>query len=390
MATMRRRSPTAASIEIIRISTHIEHGLKPSRSPIATVKRGSPTSSRLTRLPIHGRSMTPASGTGCPGGRGDERADLRAARRLVDEADEEVARWHGRQARAAPAPGVPPPAPASLSRAGGSRHTSRIVTASRGCCARSFSRKTLASAQWGQPSRTNTSSSTAAAGSCPAVAARAVAAGHEASTATSTASPRAAAQRARRRQREGAGGRAERWVIAARERRAILRGAMNIVNLSIAEVLTSLKTSERGLAWRGSRPAPRGVRPQPHRGGPRQAALAALPARVHALLRLHPVGRRGAGRVRRVAQPGRGHGKPRHRDPRGHPHQRGLLVLAGISRGARHRGPEAPASAGGEGPARRATAGAARGDARPRRRRRVRGRATSARIAGSSRPRACA
>ena len=40
MATMRRRSPTAASIEIIRISTHIEHGLKPSRSPIADGEEG--------------------------------------------------------------------------------------------------------------------------------------------------------------------------------------------------------------------------------------------------------------------------------------------------------------------------------------------------------------
>jgi len=33
MASIRRRSLSGASSEIIRISTHIEHGLKPSRSP---------------------------------------------------------------------------------------------------------------------------------------------------------------------------------------------------------------------------------------------------------------------------------------------------------------------------------------------------------------------
>ena len=43
MASMRGRLFSGASSEIIRISTHIEQGLKPSSNPIASVNIGKPT-----------------------------------------------------------------------------------------------------------------------------------------------------------------------------------------------------------------------------------------------------------------------------------------------------------------------------------------------------------
>ncbi len=51
IASMRRRLFSGASSEIISSSTHIEHGLKPSSRPIASVKAGSPTSSSVRVRP---------------------------------------------------------------------------------------------------------------------------------------------------------------------------------------------------------------------------------------------------------------------------------------------------------------------------------------------------
>jgi len=51
IASMRLRSFSGASSEIISSSTHIEQGLKPSSRPIASVKAGSPTSSSVTVWP---------------------------------------------------------------------------------------------------------------------------------------------------------------------------------------------------------------------------------------------------------------------------------------------------------------------------------------------------
>ena len=51
MASMRLRSLSVASSEIIRISTHIEQGFRPSSRPIAIVNAGRPTSSSVTVLP---------------------------------------------------------------------------------------------------------------------------------------------------------------------------------------------------------------------------------------------------------------------------------------------------------------------------------------------------
>ncbi len=51
IASIRGRSLSGASSEIISSSTHIEHGLKPSSIPITNVKSGRPTCSSETVKP---------------------------------------------------------------------------------------------------------------------------------------------------------------------------------------------------------------------------------------------------------------------------------------------------------------------------------------------------
>ncbi len=120
----------------------------------------------------------------------------------------------------------------------------------------------------------------------------------------------------------------------------------------------------------GGRQAPPGIRPQPHRGGARQAALGALPARIHAFLRADPLGG-GLPRVlRRDEESRRGHGAARRRHPGRDRNQRRLFLLAGVPRRNRHCRAEAPVAAAGPGPARRAAAGDGRRMPRAGRRRR--------------------
>jgi hypothetical protein len=65
MASMRLRSLSVASSEIIRISTHIEQGFRPSSRPMAMVKAGRPTSSSVIVRPS---SVTSKAGRGRRGG----------------------------------------------------------------------------------------------------------------------------------------------------------------------------------------------------------------------------------------------------------------------------------------------------------------------------------
>jgi len=67
MASIRRRSPSDASIEIIRISTHIEQGLKPSSRPMMIVNNGKPRSLTPICRPTKGMSTeSPAAGLHSP------------------------------------------------------------------------------------------------------------------------------------------------------------------------------------------------------------------------------------------------------------------------------------------------------------------------------------
>jgi hypothetical protein len=97
IASIRGRSFSGASSEIISSSTHIEHGLKPSSSPIASVKAGSPTSASASVRPrkeISKRSFAPVSGA---------RQARLSSRSQVPACD-------------SAAPGVPPPSTARIAR----------------------------------------------------------------------------------------------------------------------------------------------------------------------------------------------------------------------------------------------------------------------------------